>query len=251
MITMDLWKYYDLTHKEHLVCNPTSVEKLNELIDLLALKSGSKVLEIATGKGEFLIRLIEKYNVSAIGVDLSPYHLGDAKKKAIERVPNADLTLIEMDGANYQPDTPECFDLACCLGASWIYEGHEGTLKYLMNQTKRNGLVVVGEPFWIGKPPKKYFDLSEVKYETFSTHPGNVQIGEKLGLKLLYIFVSSLDEWDRYIGLQWYATDKYVQAHPSDPDLPELLAKLNKEKNLYLKWEREAIGWAIYMFRKT
>ncbi|MFX1555683.1 MAG: hypothetical protein ACFFC9_00405 [Promethearchaeota archaeon] len=63
--------------------------------------------------------------------------------------------------------------------------------------------------------------------------------------------MSSLDEWDRYIGLQWHATDKYVQAHPSDPDLPELLAKLNKEKNLYLKWEREAIGWAIYLFRKA
>ena len=248
---MDFWKYYDLTHKEHLVCNPTSVEKLNELINLLALKSGSKVLEIATGKGEFLIRLVEKYNVSAIGIDLSPYHLGDAKRKAIERVPNADLTLIEMDGANYQPDTPESFDLTCCLGASWIYEGHEGTLKYLMSQTKHNGLVVVGEPFWISKPPKEYFDLSEVKYETFSTHLGNVQIGEKLGLKLLYTFMSTHDEWDRYIGLQWYAMDKYIQAHANDPDLPELLAKLNKEKNLYLKWEREAIGWAIYLFRKA
>ncbi|MEJ2278228.1 MAG: methyltransferase domain-containing protein, partial [Candidatus Lokiarchaeota archaeon] len=88
-----------------------SVEKLNELINLLALNSGSKVLEIATGKGEFLIRLIEKYNVSAIGVDLSPYHLDDAKRKAKERIPNADLTLIERDGANYKPDTPESFDL--------------------------------------------------------------------------------------------------------------------------------------------
>ncbi|MBY9016473.1 MAG: hypothetical protein KGD68_12330 [Candidatus Lokiarchaeota archaeon] len=45
--------------------------------------------------------------------------------------------------------------------------------------------------------------------------------------------------------------DKYAQAHPEDPDLPELLTKLNKEKNLYLKWEREALGWAIYLFRKT
>ncbi len=77
---MDFWKYYDVTHKEHLVCNPTSVEKLTELITLLHLEPGSKVLEIATGKGEFLVRLVEKYNVSVIGVDLSPYHLGDAKR---------------------------------------------------------------------------------------------------------------------------------------------------------------------------
>ena len=110
---------------------------------------------------------------------------------------------------------------------------------------------MVGEPFWISKPPKEYFDLSDVKYEMFSKHAGNVQIGENLGLKLLYTFVSTHDEWDRYLGLQWYAMDKYAQGYPEDPDLPEFLAKLNKEKKLYLKWEREAFGWAIYVFRKT
>jgi SAM-dependent methyltransferase len=247
---MDIWKYYDVTHKEHLVCNPISIEKLKELITLLTLKSGSKVLEIATGKGEFLIQLVENHNVSAIGVDISPYHLGDAKRKAKERVPNADLTLIEMDGANYKSKTPESFDLTCCLGASWIYNGYEGTLKYLMTQTKRNGILVVGEPFWISKPPKEYFDLSDIKYEMFSSHAGNVQIGENLGLRLLYTLVNTQDEWDKYLGLQWYAMDKYAQGYPEDPDLPDFLAKLNKEKKLYLQWEREAFGWAIYVFRK-
>ena len=247
---MDIWKYYEVTHKEHLICNPIGSEKLDELIHLLKLSSQSRVLEIATGKAEFLIRLVEKYNMSAIGIDLSPYHLAEAKKKGKERVPEADLTLIEMDGANYQPDTSEGFELTCCLGASWIYEGHEGTLKYLMRHTKHNGFIVVGEPFWISKPPEEYFDLSEVKYEMFSTHYGNVQIGEKLGLNLLYTFVSTQDEWDRYFGLQWYAADKYAQTSPDDPDLPEILAKLNQEKLLYLKWERDTIGWAIYVFRK-
>lgn len=248
---MDFWKYYDVTHKEHVLCNPISEEKINELINLLALEPSSNVLEIATGKGEFLIRLIEKYKVSAIGVDLSPYHLDDAKRKAKERLPNANLTLIEMDGANYKAETPESFDLTCCMGASWIYNGHEGTLRYLMAQTKPNGLIVVGEPFWISKPPKEYFELSEIKYEMFSTHAGNVAIGENLGLTLLYTFVSTLDDWDRYLGLQWYAMDKHAQSSPKDPDLPELLAKLNKEKRLYLDWERDAFRWAIYIFRKT
>ena len=247
---MDLWKYYDVTHKDHVICNPMSIEKINELVNLMNLKSGSKVLDIATGKAEFLIQLIEKYDIAAIGVDLSPYHLGDAKVRVKERVPNSNVELIQMDGAKYEPDKRGSFDLASCFGASWIYNGHEGTLKYLMNQVKHNGIVVVGEPFWISKPPKEYFDLSEVKYETYSTHAGNVKIGEKLGLLLLYTFVSSKDDWDRYLGLQWYATDKYILSHPKDPDIPELLSQLNKEKELYLKWERDSLGWAIYVFRK-
>ena len=58
---MDLWKYFDITHREHVICNPISVEKIDELIALLRLKPGAKVLDIATGKGEFLIRLAERY----------------------------------------------------------------------------------------------------------------------------------------------------------------------------------------------
>ncbi|MBD3211692.1 MAG: hypothetical protein GF311_03715 [Candidatus Lokiarchaeota archaeon] len=110
---------------------------------------------------------------------------------------------------------------------------------------------MVGEPFWICKPPKEYFNFSELKYEDYTTHYGNVQIGENLGLNLLYTLVSNSDEWDRYLGLQWYATNKYVRENSDDPDIPELLTKLNKEKYLYLNWERDTLGWAIYVFRKT
>ena len=46
---MDIWKFFDITHREHVICNPTSVEKFTELITLLRLEPGAKVLEIATG----------------------------------------------------------------------------------------------------------------------------------------------------------------------------------------------------------
>jgi len=47
---MNQWKFFDITHREHIICNPISVEKLEQLIALLRLKPGARVLEIATGK---------------------------------------------------------------------------------------------------------------------------------------------------------------------------------------------------------
>ena len=41
---MDIWKYYDITHRRHVVCNPMSVGKLDELIDVIDLKPGAKVV---------------------------------------------------------------------------------------------------------------------------------------------------------------------------------------------------------------
>lgn len=58
---MDMWKFFNITHREHILCNPMSLEKLEQLITLLSLKLGARVLDIATGKGEFLIRLVERY----------------------------------------------------------------------------------------------------------------------------------------------------------------------------------------------
>ncbi len=67
---MDMWKFYDITHREHVVCNPTTEEKLARLVELLRLPTGAEVVDIASGKGEFLIRLAEAYGVRGTGVDL-------------------------------------------------------------------------------------------------------------------------------------------------------------------------------------
>jgi len=50
---MDTWKFYDITHREHVVCNPTSEEKLTRLVELLRLPTDAQVVDIACGKGEF------------------------------------------------------------------------------------------------------------------------------------------------------------------------------------------------------
>src|SRR5512139_2706948 len=78
---MDIWKFYDITHREHVVCNPTSEEKLTRLIGLLRLPAKARLVDIACGKGEFLIRLAEAYDIRGIGIDISPFCIGDARRR--------------------------------------------------------------------------------------------------------------------------------------------------------------------------
>jgi len=146
---MEKWKYFDITHKFHVFCNPLSEEKFERFCNLLNLPRETRVLDIACGKGEVLVRLAEKYDISGVGVDLSPFCINDCRKKHLERAPETDLTFIELDGAKYQPASGELFDVAMCVGASWIFEDHVGTLKALKQMTKSGGLVIVGEPFWL------------------------------------------------------------------------------------------------------
>jgi len=247
---MDMWKYYDICYKRHFLCNPINKEKFEKFCSLLKLNRGARVLDIGCGKGEFLIRLAELYDISGVGVDLSPYFVKEFLEKYQKRIPKSDIKILEMDGADYKPETLEFFDLTMCIGASWIYNGYRGTIQTLKKMTKSGGLIVVGEPFWLKEPCEEYLKAEELKREEIGTHQDNVKVGEEEGLTCLYTMVSNHDDWDHYETLQWWAVDDYVRANPDDEDILELLGRKSRDKENYLCWGRDALGWAIYIFRK-
>jgi len=247
---MDRWKFFDIAHREHVFCNPMSVEKFEELIALLRLEPNDRVLEIASGKAEFIIRLAEQYHIDGIGVDLSPYFVSDANTKQQQRMPNARLRFVEMDGADYEPKPRESFNLVACIGASWIYGGHRGTLKALKEMAAPGGWVIVGEPYWRREPTAEYLEVIGENRSAYGTHYENMKVGQELGLTLVYTLVSNQDDWDRYEGLQWYAADKWARENPDDPDVEAVLQSIGENRENYLRWGRETFGWAIYLFKK-
>jgi SAM-dependent methyltransferase len=207
------------------------------------------MLDIACGKGEFLARIIERYGCSAVGVDLSPYTIEEARTLVVERLPQADVELIHGDGGEYD-GAYASFDLVSCLGASWIWKGHRGTLRALARWAKPGGLVLAGEPFWLREPDAAYLEADGMTRESCGTHQENVVTGVDLGLTPVYSAVSNHDEWDHYETLQWRAVDRWARANPDDPDRAEVLETSTRYREIYLRWGRDTLGWALYLFRK-
>ncbi len=245
---MHRWKYFDITHRFHVVCNPTSVAKPEELIGLMRLEPGSPSLDIACGKAEMLVRLAEAYDIRGVGVDLSPYFMKDAKELKRQRVPGSNLEFVNVNGAEYHRENTKNFDLSMCIGASWIYDGHRGTLRAMKGMTKPGGIVMVGEPFFTEEPSKEYLTTEDFSRDEFSTHYGNIQIGVEEGLTP-FTMVSNLDDWDRYETLKWYAMDEFARNNPDDPVLPEIQARNAKVQEIFLRWGRGLYGWAICLLR--
>jgi SAM-dependent methyltransferase len=246
---MNRWKYFAIGHEHHSVCNPLSEAKLDELIALLQLPDPSRVLDIACGKAEFLVRSAVRWRCSGVGVDLSPYFVAEARSRVSLAGLEPAIEIIEANGSDYD-GVPASFDAVACLGASWIWGGLEGTLRALTAWTKPGGVVVVGEPFWRATPSPDHLAASELTPSSFGTHLGNVETGLALGLGLLHTIVSSPDDWDRYVGHQWFAAEQYATRNPGDPDVPELMARTRKGRDHYLRWGREELGWAVYLFLK-
>lgn len=246
---MDTWKFYDLTHRDHVLCNPLSESKLDEMIRLLDLGRGARVLDVACGKGELLVRLAERHSTHGVGIDISPFCIADVRARAAGRAPAAELELLTMDGADYR-GAPGSFDLACCLGASWTFGGHVETLRALAGLVRPGGQVLVGEPFWRHDPEPAYLESSGMRREEFGTHADNLQAGVSIGLVPLYALASSEDDFDRYEALQWRAADRHAREQPDDPDVPELLERVARNRHDYLAWGRATLGWSLYLFRR-
>lgn len=248
---MEIMKYYEVSHRWHDLFNPMSMPKLERLCQQFRLKKGANVLDVACGRAEYLVRLAELYEITGVGVDISAQFVKMARENLDARVPDADIKILELDGAKYKEEGEDGpFDLAMCIGADWIFKGVPGTIRAMKDMVKDGGYVAIGSPYWLKEPSKEYLELSGVKREEYGWSDHCIELGVKEGLSCIYLVASDHDDWDHYESLQWWAVDRYVKDHPDDPDGPELLMKAREFREHYLRGGREYFNWAIYVFRK-
>lgn len=246
---MDDWKFYDITHADHLHANPLSAARLEEVMGLLDLSPRTQVLDIGCGHAELLLRLAERYGVSGVGIDKSPFAIKRARDEAARRPHDGQLVFFHQDGSDYFAP-PGSFDLAACIGASWVFGGHREALRALARLVKTGGHVMVGQPFWNRPPTVEYLTALEAPSDIYGTHAENVFCGEEEGLVPVYALVSAAEDWDRYESLQWRAANRWAVAHPDDADVVEVLSRVGSERATYLRWGRHTLGWALYLFRR-
>lgn len=245
---MDKRKYYTITHQNHVFCNPMSAEKFDELLELLPLEKGARVLDVACGKAEFLTRIATRHATSGLGIDIAPVEVQAARAKIRTLGLDGQIEIVEADGADV-PLAPASFDLAMCIGATWVWQDYAGTIEALKAAVVPGGLIAIGEPFKRREPHPDFVAADPDFVPHLVTHAENVEIGQRHGLTMLYTMVGSADDWDRYEGLQTLAAERYVRENPDDPDGEELMSLRREYDAVHFKWARDTLGWAIYLFR--
>jgi cyclopropane fatty-acyl-phospholipid synthase-like methyltransferase len=239
--------YGTISHQGLRYDNPVSVAKMEEIIELLGLNDQAAVLDVGSGKAELLIRLVERYQVSALGLELDSSYIQEAQEYASARIPTGNLELRECDARTFEAE-PESFDLATCLGACHIYGGFRPTLERLACYVRPGGKVLLGDGYWKQEPPQEYLAALETTRDELQTHAGNVAAGVSLGLVPMYACVCNEDEWDRFEWLHMY--ERYAYRKPDDPGMPALIEQLYAWRDIYLRWGRDTLGFGLYLFQK-
>lgn len=245
---MDRFKFTTIAHSTHRLCSPISDEKFWRLAEVLELSEDSRVLDIACGKGEMLIRLAEGYGVSGVGVDFSSAFLDEARKQATLRGMAEQIEWVACDAMDYAGEA-ESFDVVSCLGAR-PFGSYQNTLMWMASWTKAGGLVVMGEGYWRRTPDPEYLKFLGATEADYLDHAGTEAVGAAIGLTSVYSMTSSIDEFDHYEGKYLATMERYLRANPDDPDEGAMRQRIRGWRDAYLRWGRETLGFGVYVFMK-
>jgi cyclopropane fatty-acyl-phospholipid synthase-like methyltransferase len=245
---VDRQRNSSIAHGALPVWNPVSVGRLEEYVQRLSLPAGAAVLDIGCGRGFLLGRILARYDVSAIGIDVSPFAIAAAETDLAGRVGQRRLSLIE--GAFQSCDYPAAsFDLVICLGATHAVGGYRQTLREARRILRNGGMLLVGEGYWKRTPPAEYLAFLQTTADQQSTHDGAQSIGLSEGFELAACSECTLQEWDAYEGQYAANVEDYARANPHDPDAEPMLQRIRAWRDAYLRWGRDTLGFGLYLFR--
>ena len=238
-------RYHEISESSHRIMNPLSLEKLLLVADICHIGSASRMLDLASGKGEMLCQLAAKFGSTGIGVDIHPPVVADARARAQEVGVAGTVDFIEGDVAEVQ-DLGAPFDVVSCIGATWIGNGLAGTLALMKRWVKPGGWILVGEVYW-AEPPSA--ELAMRYGQEFADLAGTLDIFEAAGLDLTEMVLASSDDWDRYTASQWLNVSDWLHSNPDDPDAAEVRETRDRSRRQYLSEERGRLGWGVFVGR--
>jgi SAM-dependent methyltransferase len=229
--------FYAVAERDHEIQNPTSGEKIRRLGEYLRLKPDTRVLDMGAGRGGPALLFAQEFGCRIVAVEQAPEFAAVARERVAAAAVHAQIEVIETDARAFPVD-PGAYDVAVCLGASFIWSGLEGTLAALVPAVRAGGHIAVGEPYWRDSP----VPVDDLGYTTLG---GTTRRFGAAGLSVVGVIASSEDDWDTYESLHWRSLEEWLDANPDDPDAAGIRARHDEARAAYLDHRRRQLGWAI------
>ncbi|GHJ34718.1 class I SAM-dependent methyltransferase [Streptomyces sp. TS71-3] len=244
---MDLPRIFTIRESSHRIHNPFDADKLALLGRAIGLVSGARVLDLASGTGEMLCTWARDHGITGTGVDISTVFTEKARARAVELGVADRVGFVHGEARGHVASRP--VDVAACLGATWVGDGVPGTVELLGRSLCRGGLMLIGQPYWRLDPPDQ--ETVEACWarskDDYLSLPAQIEQFGDLGYDVVEMVLADRGSWDRYRAAQWLNLRRWLDENPDDPLAAEVRAELTTSPVRYARYEREHVGWGVFV----
>ncbi|WP_374771920.1 methyltransferase domain-containing protein [Streptomyces sp. NBC_01310] len=244
---MDLPRSFTIRESSHRICNPFTSEKLTILGQAISPSPGTRMLDLACGKGEMLSTWARDHGVAGTGVDISTVFIDAARGRAAELGVADRVDFVHADASGHVADEP--VGIAACVGATWIGSGVAGTVELLRRSLVPGGMMLIGEPYWRREPEDQAAveGCHMARKDDLLPLPELLEQFSTLGCDVVEMVLADQDSWDRYVAAQWLNIRRWLDANPDNELADEMRAELATAPVQHARYQREYLGWGVFV----
>jgi ubiquinone/menaquinone biosynthesis C-methylase UbiE len=201
------------------------------------------VIDFGTGFAEPLILWAERFGISGVGIDVRSYACERAKKKIAVRGLSDRIEIVCGDAGKYVYP-PHSFDLAACIGATFIWGSFKEAVHAMKDTVLPQGKLVIGEAYWLTDDVPVEFRAQQTEVQT---EVELLQGAREEGFDFEYVLHSNHDDWDRYEADNWHGLIRWIEDNPQHPERQQVIDHLHESQDEYVRYGRMYFGWSLYV----
>lgn len=247
---MDRNRFSKIGHGDLEYWNPISKQGLEQALSHLNLTEESRILDVGCGRAKILLDLVEQTGAHGIGVDPHPDGIAFAREAAQSRGLAQATELLEenFDIEKYR-DQP--LDLILCIGSSHAVGSPAAAVEAFASILKPGGFLLLGEGYWMQKPPAEYLAFLGCTEEELLSHDATAHLGDAQKLSCIYQRETSVEEWSHYEDTYAGNLFAFIEANPDDPETSSCSERITAWRNAYLQWGQHTLGFGLYLMQKN
>ncbi|SHM88401.1 SAM-dependent methyltransferase [Cryptosporangium aurantiacum] len=233
----------------HSPLSPERAQRLvDRLVDRLAPAEPSTVLDVGSGWGALLLRLLDAApGATGVGIDLNADDLARGREIAGARGLSGRVEFAEESGIG---TTRGPADVVLCVGSGHALTAAPGDFAGALRELRRlvapGGRVLYGEGFWQRTPTDDelarmwpdaaahdHFDLA-----------GLVDLAVAAGFRPLWIETATEDEWEQFESGYQADLEEWLAANPAHPEAADLRERADRHRASWLAGYRNILNMA-------
>ncbi|WP_328887519.1 SAM-dependent methyltransferase [Streptomyces sp. NBC_00316] len=232
-------------HNDRLTWNtPLSEEHAAQLVAACAPAPGARIVDLGSGWGELLMRLVESAPGSTgDGVETDLEAVARGRALAGDRGLAKRVRFHETPAAEWADGG---YDLAVSIGASHAWPGSTPeALKALRAAVRPGGRVLFGEGFWEREPSERALAGLGAEPGDFGSLLELIRQAEAVGLRPLQVTVADQREWDLFeANANIGRGERWALANPGHPLHDGVVAAVDDRRTGYYGGYRGTLGLA-------